>query len=135
MRRRAVRLLCAMVLGYLGLPVWAQAPPAAKVPPLPDPTPLGAPSEAPPIPEGPPAPPSGAPNAPPPNGSGAPNGVPNLNTAQPIIDGPGNGHGCDDCCCDRRGYWTIGGGVYYIQPVFESNPAFLTTSGGALTRV
>ena len=31
---------------------------------------------------------------------------------------------------ERYGQWSISGGVYFMQPVFESNPAFLVTSGG-----
>ncbi len=31
---------------------------------------------------------------------------------------------------ERYGQWSIGGGVYLIQPVFESNPAFLVNGGG-----
>jgi hypothetical protein len=138
-------LLCALVLGYLGLPVWAQAPSAPKAQPLPDPTPLGAPSEAAPIPDGPPngplngplsGPPNGVPNGPlsggpvvPPNG----NAVPDLHAPHPIVNGI-DGSACNNCCCDRRGYWTVGGGVYYIQPVFESNPAFVSSRGGVTTQ-
>jgi hypothetical protein len=31
---------------------------------------------------------------------------------------------------ERYGQWSISGGVYLIQPVFESNPAFLVNGGG-----
>src|SRR5205809_1027421 len=47
MRKKLLHALSALVLGYLGLPVWAQAP---LVQPLPDPTPLPNPPTETPMP-------------------------------------------------------------------------------------
>lgn len=33
-----------------------------------------------------------------------------------------------NCNRERRGQWTISGGVYFLQPVFNTNPAFVVTS-------
>jgi len=49
--------------------------------------------------------------------------------ATPIVAG-----GCLDTCLPRcNGGWSVGGGVYVMQPFFGSNPAFFTqrTVGGA----
>lgn len=114
MRKHARKLLSAMVLAYLGLPAWAEAPVEA---PLPAPTPLGAPSED--ISPPPPSPPP-----------------PNLNSISQAPETPIVVNQSPDCDCNKRhGYWTIGGGVYYIQPVFETNPAFLTTRSAGGTTV
>lgn len=101
MRKRLVRVLTSVVLGFVAAPAWAQLPAGQ---PLPDPTPLGAPTESPPPPTVTTVLPS--------NGPGYAPGV---------IDG-------DPCCQNKRGTWSIGGGLYYITPVFESNPAYIATT-------
>jgi hypothetical protein len=106
MRRRLVKLLSTLVLGYLGVPAWAQAPLGTQ--PLPEPTPLGNPTESPPLP-----------------GEVV---SPNIIVTPSVVTGL-----ADNCACNKHGYWTVGGGVYYIQPVFETNPAFLSTTGVAGT--
>lgn len=35
---------------------------------------------------------------------------------------------------ERHGQWSISGGVYLLQPVFENNPAFVVASGGNIFR-
>ena len=105
MRNKLVPILSAFVVGFLGLPAWAQ--------PLPDPTPLPNPTESPPPP---------ITNTPAPSGSivmggGTANGggvfTPILGTADP--------------CCGQQSYWSVSGGLYLMRPYFSTNQAFTIT--------
>src|SRR5687768_16311950 len=99
MRKRALQILCAVVLG---VPVVTARAATPDEPPLPPPAQLGRPTEA-----------------PPPFTIKANNttvaAAPNVNTASqpPVTNVVVDNHGNDDCDCNKpRGYWTVGAGVY-----------------------
>ncbi len=127
MRNKLIPILSALVIGFLGLPAWAQQPPP---PPelKPEPTPLGNPTESPP-PTIPVAPPSSGSTL---IGPGVSNGtVPLVAPVTPVVVGGSSIFtpmlGTADPCCAQHGFWNATGGLYFMQPFFSSNPAFITS--------
>src|ERR1700722_1183089 len=109
MRKKLGYYFSTMVLGWLALPAGAQAPQVPEpvpVPPVPQVQPLPVP-----IPLGQPQPVESPPSAP-------------ALTSNGVFAGMG---AADPCC--PHGYWSTGGGVYFIQPYFNSNPAFISVTG------
>jgi len=94
-------LVRILSLIVLGLPTMPVGAQAPLLQPgLAEPTPLGNPAESPP----------------PPSVQAQASAVQHLGCA-------------DSCPCTPQGYWTAGGGLYYMRPSFGSNPAFFTSKG------
>src|ERR1700722_10926346 len=113
MRKKFVYIISAMVLGCPGLPAWSQQLPPDPVP-VPGPEISLLPQVQPfpvPTPLGQPQPIESPP--PEPASSGV---VPGMGAADPS---------------SPHGYWSTGGGAYFIQPVFSSNPAFISVTSNA----
>lgn len=119
MRKRWASYLAALALSLGTSAAWGQAPP-------PPPGPLPAPAPLVEVHKG-----DAQAVAPAPGIQAAP--VPSVVVPAPAVILPGNGGGCDSGCGGPRCSWSITGGLYYLKPVWSSNPnsAFTTTSVGA----